>query len=359
MKDITPYLVSPQIPVLEAISLIRLREPKALFIVDCHKILLGLFSEDDLRRYILNNGDLTAPITSAMNPNPVTLPFKERAKFSSIIQATQHTVYPVVNKAGKIMDILSGDDMKNFLKDRSHSTLPADIHTVIMAGGLGTRLYPYTQILPKALIPIVETPICTRIMDHFKKYGCSIFDLILNHKKNMIKAYYSEENEGGRINFYEENNFLGTAGGLSLLKGKIDKTFFVSNCDILVEANYTQIYRFHKKEKNLITVIGALKNSHVAYGVIHLKENGSEIQEIEEKPTFSFLANVGLYVVEPEVLEYLKEDQFMHMTDLIARCIKNQKKVGVFPISGEDWLDMGQIEEMKQMTETLKRKMEK
>lgn len=359
MNDLEKYFISPDVSVKEAIEKISLTGKKAVFVVDDKKKLLGLFSDGDMRKFVLRNGNLSRTVREAMNPNPTVLKIKEKENFDNIIKLSQFIVYPVVDEEGIIVSAVFWDEIKETLMDNPAFKLPENIHTVIMAGGLGRRLYPYTKVLPKALIPIGEYPICTHVINNFRKYGCQNFDLILNHKKNMIRAYYSEEKKDFNINFYDETEFLGTAGGLSLLKGKIKDTFFVSNCDILVEADYSCIYKFHKKEGNLITVIGALKDVQIPYGVIHVEGKESAIRDIEEKPKFSFLTNVGVYVLEPEVIENINEGEFVDMPDIITKCINSHKKVGVFPVSGDSWLDMGQIEEMKQMTAALEKRMEK
>ena len=356
--DIDKYCIAPDITVREAIEKINFTGCKAVFIVDTQQKLLGIFTDGDMRKFLLQNGNLSSLVKDFMNTTPVKLYNNKEQEFNSIIKTSQHIVYPIVDENEKIIGIITWNEVKEVLKDNPTFKLPKDIHTVIMAGGLGKRLYPYTKILPKALIPIGEYPICTRVINSFKKYGCTDFDLILNHKKNMIKAYYSEEVKDYNVYFHEETEFLGTAGGLSLLKNKIKDTFFVSNCDILVDVDYSCVYKFHKKEKNLITIIGALKDIQIPYGVIHTKGEKSEIKSIEEKPKFSFLTNVGVYIIEPEVIESLKDNEFIHMTDLIEKYIAENKRVGVFPVSGDDWLDMGQIEEMKKMTAILEKKVE-
>ena len=226
------------------------------------------------------------------------------------------------------------------------------IQVVIMAGGKGTRLYPYTKILPKALIPIGDYTISERIINNFQQYGCKHFVMILNHKANMIKTYFEEIDKEYRIDFEKESKFLGTGGGLALLKGKINNTFFLSNCDILIDADLECIYKTHKKEKNKITFVCAMKDVVIPYGIIETDSYG-KITEIKEKPEFSFLTNTGVYVVEPEVIEELVDDEFIHLPDIAKRYIEKGEKVGVFPISEKSWMDMGQFNEMDSMVKRL------
>ena len=325
-----------------------------MLIVDKNKKLLGIFSDGDMRRYVLKNGDLNAPVSFAMNSNPIVFKENEKDKLNSQLEKRSLLLYPIVNDLGEVIKIVYWDDKNSVI----HPTqkLPNDVSVIIMAGGEGKRLYPYTKVLPKPLIPIGDLPICTHVIDSFRKFGCEDFTLVLNHKSNMIKAYYNDiANKDYNLSFVEESKFLGTAGGLSLLKGKIKNTCFVSNCDILVDADYSCIYKWHKKEHNLITLVCAIKEFEIPYGVRNSNPNGT-IKSIEEKPAFSFLINVGVYLVEPEVINLMKDDEYMHMTDLAQQYINENKKVGVFPISSGDWLDMGQLKEMENMSKKLKEK---
>ena len=227
-----------------------------------------------------------------------------------------------------------------------------DIPVVIMAGGKGTRLQPYTNILPKALIPIGEVTITERIIESFQKYGAKKFYLILNHKANMIKSYFNEVQKNYDLEYIEEKEFLGTGGGLSLLKGKIEGSFFLSNCDILINGDLECICRTHKREKNKITFVCAMKDIVIPYGVIET-DNGGKIISIKEKPEFSFLTNTGVYMIESEVIHDLKENEMIHLPDIAKRYIQKGEKVGVFPVSEKAWMDMGQFSEMETMMKQL------
>jgi len=168
----------------------------------------------------------------------------------------------------------------------------------------------------------------------------------------MIKAYFDELEKNYEISYVEEENFLGTGGSLSLLKGKINESFFVSNCDVLVDANYSDILNYHKENKNLITMVTSLKNYQIPYGVIKLSNQG-QIVETTEKPEYDYLVNTGFYVLEPETLNDVPKDTFFHITDLINKYIEDGKKVGTYPITENAWLDMGEMKEMDRMMERL------
>lgn len=357
MRKLTHILVSPDSTVRDAISRMGEAGRRVVFVVDGGGMLRGIFTDGDMRRYILKGGGLLKRIGDVMNEHPFVLPvgcssddlqrcFVERNRF----------VCPLVDARGVLVEAVFRDEYSDRLENYSMPRLPEGIATAIMAGGLGKRLYPYTKVLPKALIPIGGKPILTHVIEKFMSFGCREFHLVVNHKKNLIKAYYAEEKPDCELIFHDEDKPLGPAGGLCLLKGKMNSAFFLSNCDILVDADYPGIYAFHKQEGNLITAVGALREIEVPYGVIEVQGSGSAIKSISEKPTSTYLANVGVYVLEPEVLEDIEDGKVLLITDLITRYIKEGRKVGVYPVTGEAWQDMGQLDELRKMEKTIEGK---
>jgi len=253
---------------------------------------------------------------------------------------------PILDKENNIISVLLWND------EEVEPKRNLDVPVVIMAGGLGTRLYPYTKILPKPLIPIGEIPIVEHIINRFHQYGSDQFYLVVNHKKNMIKAYFNEIEKSYQVDFADEDKPLGTGGGLSLLKGKINSTFILSNCDILIEEDYEKIYKYHKKENYLITMVCSLKNIKIPYGVIEISDIG-EIESMKEKPELSFFANTGMYIVEPKVIIELKENSAIGFPDIIEQYKSQGEKIGIYPISDNSWMDMGQIDDMEEMRRRL------
>lgn len=336
------YVIGPKSSVKEAISHLDESRQKAIAVTDENNILLGLFADGDMRKYILSNGDLSQSVCEAMNPNPVTFRSVDEAK--KYLKGNRISVCPVIDHEKKLLDMIYDDKESSNV----NSTVLENTPLVIMAGGKGTRLYPYTKILPKALIPIGNLTISERIINQFRKYGCSQVYFILNHKASMVKSYFGELVTDYEVSYVQEKQFLGTGGGLSLLKGKIKDTFILSNCDILINSDFECIYTKHKQDKNKITFVCAMKRITIPYGVIHTDPDG-KITEMTEKPEFSFLTNTGVYIIEPEVIEELKEDEFIHLPDIAKRYMERGEKVGVFPIPEEAWLDMGQVNEMEEM----------
>jgi NDP-sugar pyrophosphorylase family protein len=168
----------------------------------------------------------------------------------------------------------------------------------------------------------------------------------------MIKAYFNEIEKNYTLNYIDEDKPLGTGGGLSFLNGKIKSTFILTNCDIIIDEDYEKIYSFHKKEKNLITMVCSLKSIKIPYGVIEISEQG-EIESMKEKPDLSFFTNTGMYIVEPLIIEELENDTVIGFPDIIDKYKNTGAKIGVFPISENSWMDMGQFDEMEAMRKRL------
>lgn len=229
---------------------------------------------------------------------------------------------------------------------------PLHIPIVINAGGKGTRLEPYTKILPKPLIPVGELPIIEHIMQRFQEYDCQEFHIIVNYKKQIMKGYFAENEGKYNITWHEEDKPLGTGGGLTLLKGKIHETFFFTNCDNLLMSDYDSMIRFHKENHNVVTMICAYKNIQIPYGVVEMGMNGS-IEEMREKPQLSFLTNTGIYVVEPEVLEDMEDGTAIGFPDVVEKQIAKGRNVAIYPVSENEWLDMGQLPELERMRKKL------
>ncbi|MGS2777503.1 sugar phosphate nucleotidyltransferase [Robertmurraya sp. GLU-23] len=343
--DVKDFLIDEEATMLEAMELLDRVAKKVLFVVRQGQFVAAI-TDGDIRRWILKKGDLDARVKEIANYNPKFLNEKDKLAAKEIMRELSIEALPVLNEYKDIVSIVFRNEEE--ISDSKNLYVPV----VVMAGGLGTRLYPYTKILPKPLIPIGDLPIVEHIINRFNKYGADQFFLIVNHKKNMIKAYFNEIDKNYEVNYADEDQPLGTGGGLSLLKGKINTTFILTNCDILIEEDYEKIYEYHKKENNLITMVCSLKNIKIPYGVIEISENG-EIEEMREKPEFSFFTNTGMYIVEPKVIDELEENTSIGFPDIIEKYKKAGEKIGVYPISEHSWLDMGQLDEMEKMRRRL------
>ncbi len=344
-EELPAYIGIYSMTIVEALKKIDENSMGILFIVDAEQKLIGAMSDGDIRRWLIKTGDLNANVIKAMHKSPKWL--KKTEIESANLEMTKNciTAIPIVDDQMHIIDIVANKNVNN------SSSIKGDLSNVpvvMMAGGKGTRLYPYTKILPKPLIPVGDKPIAEHIIDSFREYNCTDYYLIVNHKRNMIKAYFNELDKPYRLEYIDEEIPLGTGGGVSLLKGKIDTTFILTNCDILVKENYSKIYEYHKEHNNIITLICSLKNFSIPYGVINLADEGT-IKSMEEKPTLSFFTNTGCYIVEPEVINDIPPNVAIGFPDIIERYRNEGKKVGVYPIGENAWMDMGQMDEFEKM----------
>jgi len=330
----------------EAMEKMDANAQKIIYVINEKDELTGVFSDGDLRRWILKeSGNIQQQVSEAMNTSPVTI-------FSSSINNADKILH---DKSINSIAVIDTDNVLKTIIFASNKFVTKDrleIPVVIMAGGKGTRLYPYTKIIPKPLIPIGDTPIIERIMNKFLDYGMNRFLISVNYKKNMIKSYFSDEDHPYNLNFIEELKPLGTGGSLSLMKEQLDDDFFVSNCDILVTADYVDIYEFHKKNNHDITMVASIKNTQIPYGVLELDENGMLATTVE-KPEYSHLINTGMYLINKDILDFVPEDEYSELPTIIMNAKAAGKRVGVYPVSENSWLDMGQIKEMEQMIERL------
>ena len=344
MNDFQSYIGSLDLTVSEVMQKINANAVGILFLTESNNRMVSCITDGDIRRYLLAGGKMSDPAEKAANKSPKYAKTREEARV--LFHSKNYIVIPIVDDDGTIVDLYVGDGKSV----RPHASLRTPV--VINAGGRGSRLDPFTRVLPKPLIPVGDIPIIERIMKEYRSYDCDSFHIIVNYKRELIKAYFAENENRYDITWYDEDTPLGTGGGLCLLRGKMDETFFFANCDALLTANYESMLRFHKENENVITMICAYKNINIPYGVIEMGANG-RILEMKEKPVYSILTNTGIYIVEPEVIDDLEDNTPIGFPDIILKERSLGKKVAVFPVSESDWMDMGQLPELEQMRKRL------
>ncbi len=324
---------------------------RIVFVTDDDGTLRGVATDGDTRRWIIAGRGLDEPLSGAMNPRPHVLEQGFRRESAERLMTDgRFECLPVVDGGGRVVDAVWWHDLiegRPGIRRR-----PLGLPVVVMAGGRGTRLAPYTNVLPKPLVPIGDTPIAQLIMERFAEWGCTEFLLMLNHKANLIRAYFAELDVPYRVEFVVEAQPLGTAGGLSLLSGRVTDTFFLTNCDVLVEADYESVLRAHRESGNEITLVASMKQFTVPYGVCEVGPGG-RLTGITEKPSFDHLVSTGLYVIEPQVLADIPRDTHYDMTDLIGGFLERGRRLGVYPVSEGAWLDMGALDPLRDMLDRL------
>lgn len=217
------------------------------------------------------------------------------------------------------------------------------MRVVILAGGKGRRLLPYTTVIPKPLMPVGERPILEVIIRQLKHYGFSQVTLAVGYLAELIEAYFSNGNKYGiRIDYSREDKPLGTIGSLSLIEG-LDKTFLVMNGDILTNLDYWKLVDFHRKNRAVATIATYNKEVNINLGTLEIGED-YRLKKYVEKPTFKYLVSMGIYVFEPEILAFIEPKGYLDFPDLILSLMKANRKVIAFPFNGY-WLDIGRYED--------------
>jgi len=338
-KNSDQIIISPDASVLFALKQMDQFERKLLLVNDKSRFI-GLLSIGDIQRAIINNIDLNASVGSILRSDEyvVARPTNTKSEIKAMMLQHRAEFMPVVNTEGELHDVLFWEDV--FEVKKQEVAAQFNLPVVIMAGGFGTRLKPLTNVLPKPLIPISDKTMLEEIFDRFNQHGSSRFFISVNYKADLIRYYVKSLKLSDEISFFEETKPLGTAGSLSLLKGELTETFFVSNCDILIDQDYSEILNFHRTNKNEITIIAALKHFPIAYGTIETGKDGL-LTNLVEKPELTFKINSGMYILESHLIEEIPENEVYNITDLIIKLQQEGRRVGVFPISQNSWIDVG------------------
>ena len=338
LDKIKNRIISADNTIIQALKKMDVEMVKLLFVFENDKFL-GILTIGDIQRAIIKNVDMNDTVLSILDKNKIY------AKVTDNLDVIKKKMYelrsecmPLVGDGNRLLDVYFWKEM--FSDGKRERTDKIDVPVVIMAGGLGTRLKPLTNIIPKPLIPVNEKTILETIIDQFKDIGCAKYYISVNYKGEIIEYYFAHLDKKYDITFLKEDKPLGTIGSVSLLKGKIDKPFFVSNCDIIVDQDYRDVYDYHVNNKNDITVVTAIKSFHIPYGVIETGDNGL-MKGISEKPDVSYMINTGVYIIEPQLINEIPENTFYHITDLIEKVRKNGGRVGCFPVSEKSWTDIG------------------
>lgn len=331
-SDIT---ISPNETLLTALKKMDEQNRKLLIVVE-GKHFISLISIGDIQRAILKKQSLNESVQSVFRSD--ILFAKTTDSKNDVIEKMKKErieFMPIINEQNELVDVLFWENLS------IKKTIRFSIPVVIMAGGEGKRLRPLTNIIPKPLIPVSNKTILEEIMQSFLEVGCNEFYFSVNYQADKIRSYFSTlQNKPYSISYIQESKPLGTAGSLSLLKGKITGTFFVSNCDILVDVDLENLLRYHKENKNVITIVSVLKNYAIPYGTIETSENGL-LENLNEKPNVLYQINSGFYLLESTIFDYINDDEFLNMTDLILKLKTAGFPIGVFPINERAWTDIG------------------
>lgn len=333
-------IISNKMTLMEALSVMDKTNRRLLIICD-GEIFVGVISIGDIQRALLDKQDLSNPVKN-YGRNIITYASTDDdiGAVKELMRKNRIESMPVVDQSGRLSDIIEWDQLFEEEKKTTEKQLGLDV--VIMAGGKGTRLLPLTNVIPKPLIPISDKTIIEEIMIRFQASGCKNYYISVNYKMEEIEKFFSGKN--WNIRFIHEEKPLGTGGALFYVNEFVNNTFFVINCDTMIDVDLNDLITYHRNNKNIITVVSAVKSLHIPYGTLETETDGL-IREIREKPDYVYQVNSGFYVFEPEALQYVQENEYLPITDLIERAIQGGQRVGAFPVPEGSWVDMGNWED--------------
>lgn len=309
---------------------------KSLAVVNKKNKLVGVISDGDIRKMLLKNIDLEIKVKKICNQNPTYLTNGKFSKQSleKLFKEKKFDIIPIVNDNNKLIKVIHWSDIiNNYNKIYS-------CPVIIMSGGKGTRMKPFSNVLPKLLIPVNSKTLIENIIEKFNKDGFNYFIFTLNYKKNIIDSFLKGLSNNLIIETIHEQKPLGTAGSLSFLKNHNFKNFIIFNCDMYLNINFKNILRFHKKKKFDITIVTSSHSFKFPYGAIKSDKELNFIN-FEEKPLIKKIINLGAYIINKEVLNLVKKNSKLDMDKLILLSKRKKFKVGVYLISEDKWVDFG------------------
>ena len=331
--NIEKFVAYPNNQLIECLEKIEKNGNGELIIIDNNFKLLGSISDGDIRRALLGRNLLKNNIKKIYNKKPIFLSIdKNSSELKRIFEKKQINLLPLINSKNKIIKIHSKKDLNKTDKDNNNSV-------VIMAGGKGLRMKPFTNVFPKALLPFRKSTIIEEIINKFYSENFKKIFIPTGFKSQVLTKHLKDEGYK-KIKFSKENKPLGTIGGLKNIEKSLSSTIILTNCDTFIDINYYDLINFHRKNKNSITIVSGIFNQKIDFGVCEINKRNL-VKKIIEKPTEKKLINTGFYVFDKKVLKLIPKNKFYNTTDLINNSIKKKMKIGVYPISIEKWKDVG------------------
>ena len=328
---------------------------RGVVVLQRHSVFYGILTDGDVRRAILSGAKLDDPAHPHACVKPVVLYEGKysQADLNEIFFNSLIFVVPVISESGGLVKLEFKHHEKDILQDKLQArepTEPLEASLVVMAGGKGKRLSPFTDVLPKPLVPINGKTVVELIIEHFVSAGVSDVHMTLNFKKEVIKAYMQTASRNYKLKFWEEEGATGTAGSLSMLDGAVKKDVFITNCDVIVNVDYPAALKLHQEMQSAMTVITAVSHHQIPYGVVDIGEFGN-ITRITEKPETAVNVNTGVYILAADVLSMVPQNSYFDMPQLIELLLKKELPVRAYPVSAANYSDIGQWPEYKQTLE--------
>ncbi|MGC9337719.1 MAG: nucleotidyltransferase family protein [Candidatus Cloacimonadia bacterium] len=339
-KRLRRVIIRPNITIADAIKILDSSGLGILLVCDQMNRLLGVITDGDIRRAILKSISFADECISIANTSPVCS--KEGIPVKDALYMMDHTKkfyvnhLPIVDSENRVVDLLLRRD---FFEDGQ-----VPLQAVVMAGGFGTRLYPLTENIPKPMLQVGDKPVLQHIIARLKNSGINNIKIATHYLSEKISDYFGDgENFSVKLEYINEDDPLGTAGALGLI-GKVHEPLLIINGDILTDIDFRKMHDFHRELYADLTVGVRHYEFQVPYGVIECQ--GVNICGVSEKPKHQFFVNAGIYLIEPDVVDFIPKDVRYNMTDLIKNLIQEKKNVVSFPIT-EYWIDIGQLADLK------------
>ncbi len=339
MQKIESVKLEKESKIIDALKI--LDKFQIALIVDSNGFLIGTVTDGDIRRGLLKGKSLDEPIIDIAFKTPIICNINDsKEKLLNIAISKDIKHIPITDNSGKVIGFETFSNLvdKKIRKNR----------VVLMAGGLGTRLRPLTENIPKPMLKVGNRPILETILENFAKYSFTNFTISLNYLGNIIKEHFLDGRKFGvNINYIEEDKRLGTAGALSLLKDELrasDEPFFVMNGDLLTNINFEHLLDFHNSYNATATMVVREYDFQVPFGVVNIDDG--RIKSIVEKPTHKFFVSAGIYLLSKDVLDFIPDNEFFDMPTLFEKLIEANKNVISFPLR-EYWLDIGRISDFE------------
>lgn len=327
--------------ITDALKALSRVENKCLLVIDKRNVVIGTLTDGDVRRNLIKSKDLNIKVGNICNRK--FLFFNKntsKIKIHEIFFKTKTPLIPVVSNK-KLLNIIFINEILNNKNTDNPVKVFKNVDIIIMAGGKGQRLNPFSELLPKPLIPINGKPAIDHLIDKFLNIGVNKIYITVNYKKNIIKSYIKDQFKNRKIIYLEEKKPLGTASSLSLIKADKKKSSLVINCDTFLNIQYDEFFDYHVSQKNDFTIVAAFKKIVVPYGVCQIDKN-QKLKKIIEKPSLNNLVVVGAYCFNNKLIKHIPKNKKFDMNDFIKKLIQKKYKVGIYPISEIDWQDVGE-----------------
>tara|TARA_Y100001970_G_scaffold294342_1_gene451062 strand:+ start:8449 stop:9522 length:1074 start_codon:yes stop_codon:yes gene_type:complete len=328
---------------------------RCLVVLDVKNRYLGTLSTGDIRKSLIKGSKVQDKIKKIYQKKSFFIKYKKNKNYNykKILLKKKLDLIPILDKNYRVINVISQDIFID--KKKKINKKKQNYSVLIMAGGKGTRLAPFTHVLPKPLIPINKKTLLEHILDELKKNGVNKISFAVNYKSKTLIAYLDEiKKKKFKINFFKEHKPLGTIGILSKIYKKFEKNILIANCDTIIKYDYSKIFEYHKKNNYGITIVLAKKKQKLSYGSCELSKNNKELLSIKEKPNISYVANTGFFFIKKEFAKLIPKNNYFDATSLFEKCLKKGEKIGTYTLNEKNWLDVGQWKEYLHASEKLR-----